>query len=87
VTVPSGPMLPENRADVPVEVHHVASGFGDDTADGWFPGFIEHRRQTADGGWEAYVRYTRVVGQQHVGWFGYDRLRPLQQEREPDAGD
>lgn len=79
-------MLPGNSANVPVEVLHRASGFGEDTEDGWFPGFIEHRRRNAAGEWEAYVRYTRGVGEQYVGWFGYDRIRQADGEQPSPSG-
>lgn len=60
-------MTPETRLDIDVEV------LVDDT---WWPGVLEHRRQ-ADDRWEGFVRWSTGPGENRIGWYDYEQLRPV----------
>lgn len=58
-------MLPTNRLAIEVEV----------CVDGtWWPGDLEHWRQTDDR-WEGWVRYSTGVGETRIGWFAAELIR------------
>lgn len=63
-----GPMTPTTRLGIDVEVHV------DDT---WWPGTLEHWRQTADGRWDGWVRYSTGIGQTRIGWYNQEQIRPV----------
>lgn len=63
----TGRMLPTGRLWIDVEVR---------VEDQWHPGTLEHRRQAPDGGWQAFVRWSTGPGENRIGWFDYDQLRP-----------
>lgn len=65
-------MIPSERLDVEVEV----------LVDGtWHGGFLEHRRQTADGAWEGFVRWSAAPGENRIGWYPYEQLRQAETPR------
>jgi hypothetical protein len=63
----TGRMLPTERLWIDVEVR---------VRDGWQPGTLEHRRQTRAGDWQGFVRWSTGPGENRIGWFDYEHIRP-----------
>jgi hypothetical protein len=63
----NGRLLPTERLWIDVEVR---------VGDQWHPGTLEHRRQTREGDWEGFVRWSTGPGENRIGWFDYANLRP-----------
>lgn len=58
-----------NRLD-DVEVEVLVAGT-------WWPGWLDrdYWRKASGGRWEAFVRWTRTGGEQHMDWFDEDQIR------------
>lgn len=59
-------MMPTTRLGLDVEVY---------VDDRWWPGVLEHWRQTAEGRWEGWVRWSTGPSETRIGWYDQDRVR------------